>query len=292
MAGMTNEQIVEPVLVVGASGAIGAALAASLERCKRRVAQTSRTGCSGSVGLDLSRNADSWPVPSGIVTSHLCAAVTSIEYCQSHPNAAWAVNVEGTVTLARRLIDAGSRVVFPSTNMVFSGEQAFVRHNAERAPRSAYGRMKAEAEVRLLELGDRVRVVRLSKVLGRRFSLFEGWRAALAAGMPIYPFSDMVIAPISLTQAVDALVKAGDSGYGGIYQLSACSDISYADIARRLADSMGADPMLVQPRSAAHAGSIMDRVARHTTLEACSAGSTLWISAPNPWQAVNESLGL
>jgi dTDP-4-dehydrorhamnose reductase len=290
MAGMTRPLAIGPVLVVGASGALGAALAAALERRGRHVFRACRRDEPESNGLDLTRNADTWPLPEGVVVAHLCAAVPSIADCRERPEAAWAINVEATVALASRLVAAGSRVVFPSTNMVFSGEEPFTRHDARPSPQTAYGRMKAEAERRLLELGERVRVVRLSKVLGRRVPLFEGWRMALAAGKPIHPIADMAIAPVSLARAVDALQRAGDAGEGGIVHLSATGDVSYADVARRLAVIMRVDAELVQPRTAAEAGLVVEHIPRHTTLDMRRVEAALGVSAPDPWQAIEEAL--
>jgi dTDP-4-dehydrorhamnose reductase len=290
MTGMTRAQATGPVLVVGASGTLGAAIVAALELQGRRVFRASRRGDAETAGLDLSKNAEAWPLPAGIVVAHLCAAVTSIAECRDRPDAARAVNVEGIVTLARRLVATGSRVVFPSTNMVFAGDQPFARHDAPRSPRTAYGRMKAEAEHRLLDLGEAVRVVRLSKVLGRRVPLFENWRTALAAGAPIHPIADMAIAPVLLARAADALVRAGDDGADRIVHLSATGDVSYADVARRLAVIMDADPELVQPRTVAEAGLVVEHTPRHTTLDMSRVEAALGIGAPDPWQAIEEAL--
>ena len=290
MTGMTRAQATGPVLVVGASGTLGAAITAALERQGRRVFRASRRGDAETVGLDLAKNAEAWPLPAGIVVAHLCAAVTSIADCRDQPDAARAVNVEGIFTLARRLVAAGSRIVFPSTNMVFAGDQPFARHDAPRSPQTAYGRMKAEAERRLLDLGEGVRVVRLSKVLARRVPLFENWRTALAAGAPIHPIADMVIAPVSLARAADALIRAGDDGAGRIIHLSATGDVSYAEVARRLAVIMHVDAELVQPRTVAEAGLVVEHTPRHTTLDMSRVEAAIGIGAPDPWQAIEEAL--
>lgn len=278
------------VLVVGADGLLGAGLVAALRAAGLHVLETSRRERPGTERLDLACNAESWPIPQGITSAYLCAAVTSTALCREQPEAARAVNVDGTVSLARRLVARGCRVVFPSTNMVFDGTRALAPRTLPPAPQTAYGRMKAEAESSLLALGGDVRILRLSKVLGRRVQLFEEWRATLRTARPIHPLTDMVIAPISLACAVDALHRFGEHGDKGVLQLSATSDVSYTDVARRLAFTMGSDEGLVQPRSVADAGLRLEHVPLHTTLEMTASEHKLGITAPDPWQAIDEAL--
>lgn len=289
MAATTTAKPGGAVLVVG-DGLFGAAIAEAVGRNGRKVVRGSRRPNAGTVPLDLAVDAGAWPIPAGVATTHLCAAITSIAECRDRPDAARAVNVEGTAVLAGRLVAAGSRVVFPSTNMVFDGSEPFARHDAVVTPHTVYGRLKREAERRLLDLGDGVCVVRLTKVLGRRVPLFEEWRAALAAGRPIHPFSDMVLAPVSLGHAVRSLIAIGDAAGRGIFHVSANADISYADVARRLAGIMGVDPGLVRPQTVVDAGLSIEHVPRHTTLAVDSAAASLGIVAPDPWQAIDESL--
>lgn len=290
MATTTTAKPGGAVLVVGADGLLGAAIAEAVERDGREVVRGSRRGHAATASLDLTIDAESWPIPSGVATTHLCAAITSIAECRDRPDAARLVNVEGTAALARRLVAAGSRIVFPSTNMVFDGSEPFVRHGAVPNPRTVYGRLKVEAEQRMLELGDGVCVVRLTKVLGRRVPLFEEWRRALAAGRPIHPFSDMVLAPVSLGHAVRSLVAIGDARGSGMFHVSANSDVSYAEIAGHLAAMMRADPGLVQPRTVVETGLQTENVPRNTTLALDLAEASLGIVAPDPWQAIDESL--
>lgn len=278
------------VLVVGADAAIGRSLASALRAEGAGVWETTRRGRRDAHLLDLGGDVASWPIPAGVETAFVCAAVTSTADCRERPDASRAINVEGTVTLARRLVAEGCRVIFPSTNMVFDGSCPFAPRDLPVSPRTAYGRMKAEAEARLRELGDAVSIVRLAKVLGRSVPLFEDWRASLRAGRPIHPLADMVMAPISLDAAVDALRRVGRSAAQGIIQLSATGEVSYADAARRLAAMMIADPGLVQPRTVEEAGLRLEHVARHATLEVSGIEAALGILAPDPWQAIDEAI--
>jgi dTDP-4-dehydrorhamnose reductase len=273
------------ILVVGGDAILGAAVVASLEACGRRVIATSRRR--GPAPLDLASDADTWPIPAGVTAACICAAVTSIEDCRRFPRAAEAVNVTGTTTLARRLVAAGVRVVFPSSSLVFDGTRPQPRPETPPSPVTAYGRLKAAAETELLALGPAVTVVRLSKVIHPGMSLFETWRQRLRAGLPIQPFTDLRFAPLDLRTAATALTLACSADVGGILQLSASEDLSYAEAARHLAAAVGYDAGLIRPASGQAAGLDPDQIVRHATLDSTRLEELTGLVPPAPWAALD-----
>lgn len=275
------------VLVVGADGLIGAAVAAELEAAGTPVIRTSRRGSPSSIPLDLAALPATWSPPSGVAAAVLCAAITSTDECRTRPDECRRVNVEATCELGRRLADAGSRIVFLSTNLVFDGSTAFAPATAPRSPRTAYGRMKAEAEERLLALGSGTTVVRLTKVIGHSLPVIDRWRESLGRGEPIRPLADLVIAPVSLDLATTAIAAAAREPLGPILQVSARADISYADVAARLAAHWGAASDLVRPATAAELGLALEHLPAHTTLDASLMRDRLGIEPPDPWAAID-----
>ena len=276
------------VLVVGADGEIGTAVARQLEALGTPVARTSRRGTADSLPLDLAAAASSWALPSGVSAAVLCAAVSSTEACWNDPVEARRVNVEATLELARRLAVAGSRLVFLSTNLVFDGSVPFVPADAPRCPRTAYGRMKAEVETELFALDAATTVVRLTKVVGRPLPVFTRWREALARGEPVHPFSDMVMAPVTRVVAASVIAAAAREPLGDILQVSARADVSYAEVARRLAVRWGFSADLVKPMVTAGAGLRLEHVPSHTTLDPSAVRDRLGLQPPDPWAAVEE----
>lgn len=273
------------ILVVGSDGLLGGSLARRLARAGRRVLRTTRHGGDGAILLDLAADPGTWSIPDDPVVACLCAAVTSTDRCRERPEAARAVNVTGTLELARRLVARGGRIVFPSTNMVFDGGVPFQRADAAPSPRSAYGRLKAEVEEALLARDASTCIVRLTKVLGGRVPLFERWAASLRAGDPIRPFSDLVMAPVTLAHAVDVLARACTDAVTGILQVSSCRDVSYAEAALRLAAILPAEAGLVRPVPA----SGVEHVARHTTLDTSRVRAEFGLEPPEPWDAIDAA---
>jgi dTDP-4-dehydrorhamnose reductase len=276
------------VLVVGGDGTIGAAVAARLEAMDTPVVRTSRRGSARSIPLDLAALPAAWTPPAGVTAAVLCAAITSTDACRDRQEECHRVNVTATVDIGRRLAAAGARVIFLSTNMVFDGTVPWVSPDTPRCPQTAYGRMKAEAEEGLLAIGDTTTVVRLTKVVGRTLPVIERWRASLSRGEEIRPLADLVMAPVSLDFAAAAIVAAVPAPLGAILQVSARADISYADVASRLAARWGAAAGLVRPATAADLGIRLEHVPAHTTLDASIVRDRLSLAPPDPWAAIEE----
>jgi dTDP-4-dehydrorhamnose reductase len=276
------------VLVIGADGMLGAAVAARLEAGGVPVVRTSRRGTSGSLPLDLAALPAEWTPPAGIAAAVICAAVTSTDACRSRPEDARRVNVDAPLQLGRRLAAAGGRIVFLSTNMVFDGSVPFVNAGAGRCPRTAYGRMKADAEEGLLECGSAATVVRLTKVVGHTLPVIEAWRSALARGEEVRPFSDLPMAPVSLELAAAVIAAAAREPLGAILQVSARADVTYADVARRLAARWGFPADLVRPSTVAESAAGLEHVPLHTTLDGSAVRDRLGLEPPDPWAAIDE----
>lgn len=260
----------EACLVVGADGTLGNALMErARERSYRTVCTTRRheTVDDDRVLLDLALGVQEWPQPQGISCAFLLAAVTSLERCRTEPEASALVNVTGTVELARRLVADGAFVVYPSTNLVFDGKEACLRPGELLTPQTEYGRQKARAESELRMLGDSVSIVRLSKVLGSGFGLFESWIACLRDGAAIHPFTDMRFSPVPVTFVVEAMLRIAERRLTGITQISGERDVTYADAAHIIAQRLGVDMDLVQPKHSSDSGLNFEFIPKHTTFE-------------------------
>lgn len=280
-----------PVLVVGAEGVLGAAVAARLAAAGTPVVGTSRRGTAGMLPLDLAAAASSWQLPERLQAAVLCAAVTSAAECRMQPAHARLVNVEATVELAARLIAVGARVVFLSSNQVFDGAVAQTPADAARCPRTAYGCMKAEAEIAILGLAASTLVVRLTKVVHAGVPLFADWRDAFEHCQPVRPFADLPLAPLALGFAATAVTASLSCEHGGVVQVSATHDITYADVALRLARAFGHPEELVVPVRAATTAGAIEHVPRNTTLDTTMLRERLGLEAPNPWAAVDLLAG-
>jgi dTDP-4-dehydrorhamnose reductase len=115
----------------------------------------------------------------------LAAAYTDVDDCETHREFAFDVNTRGAVNVARAAKAVGSRLLFLSSDYVFDGEKTTPYEiDDPRAPRSVYGRSKADAEEGLLTLIPDCCIVRTSWVFGVGGKCFPDTILKLAATHP------------------------------------------------------------------------------------------------------------
>ncbi|GGD57177.1 dTDP-4-dehydrorhamnose reductase [Croceicoccus mobilis] len=130
------------VLVTGASGQLGRALAASVPAKVGLVALDRG-------GMDLAdddsiRGAVSAHAPDLVINA---AAYTAVDRAESEPELAQRINAEAVAVLRAACDKAGARLAHVSTDFVFDGTSARAyRPDDRRNPLSAYGRSKAAGE--------------------------------------------------------------------------------------------------------------------------------------------------
>jgi dTDP-4-dehydrorhamnose reductase len=238
-----------PVLIVGGDSLIGRALHESYLGAGVPCLATSRRA-GQHPRLDLAASPETWELGDSYSAAFLCAGRTKLADCEAHPTETALINVTRTTELARKLWERGAFVVFLSTNLVFDGNKAFPTVEDTPNPTTVYGRQKADAEKILCELGERVTIVRLTKVVHPAMPLLLDWAAALRRQEVIHPYSDMVFSPILLRYVVGALQSIALRRAGGIIHLSAERDISYTSFAASLAERLDVSPDLIQPQLA------------------------------------------
>jgi dTDP-4-dehydrorhamnose reductase len=98
----------------------------------------------------------------------------------------------------------------------------------------------------------------------------------------------MVCAPIPVALTAAGLMTIAQRRSPGIWQFSTDRDVSYAAIARQIAERANADPALVQAVPAA-AGSSFEHNPAHTTLDAGRASRELGLDFPPPLEAIDAA---
>jgi len=239
--------------------------------------------------LNLSGNISSWQPPSNIDVAYICAAICSIMECEENAEFARKVNIENTVLLAKKLVDSGAFVVFPSTNMIFDGLKPDYNENDFVCPLNEYGRQKAEAEKSLLEIGN-CAIVRFTKIISPQTRLFNCWINELKKGNIINPFADMKIAPISLEYAVNIMKIIGEKKLEGIWHVASEEEITYEDAAKFIATEIGASTALIKPVSAKDKG--IKNLLKYSTLNSNKIKNRLNLSFDKPLNVINNVLNL
>ncbi|PKN17971.1 MAG: hypothetical protein CVU71_10615 [Deltaproteobacteria bacterium HGW-Deltaproteobacteria-6] len=278
-------------IIFGGDGQLGANLATLLKERGRPVLSTiflKDQPARDEIYLDISKDMSRWPVPGKFADAFFCAAITSTEVCRTQPDVCRKVNVENTLALARLLSETGAALFFPSTNLVFDGSIPFRKSTDATNPQCEYGRQKVATEQGLAALTDKAAVIRFSKIIGPGMTLLTNWANDLRNGTTIHPFSDMVLAPVSLRFATEIILAVMQKKSYGIWQVSAAEDVTYEEMARHLARKIGAPQSLIAPVKACESGLTMETIPEHTTLDASRLKGELNITAPSVWDTLDE----
>jgi dTDP-4-dehydrorhamnose reductase len=150
------------VVVTGTGGRLGAAVARHLRQRHRVVAYDRRA-------MDLSVPAQMEDHLQGLDFEVLinCAAATSPDYCERHPDEALAVNAHAPGLMAFLCRQRGARMIHVSTDYVYEGSVPGLHaEDAPIAPLGVYARTKREGEERVLAESAAHLVARTSWVFG------------------------------------------------------------------------------------------------------------------------------
>ena len=284
--------MLDKILVVGSDGLIGRALVARLHEFGASVVETTRRResvdpSSGRILLDLA-DTELWRPKDSYRTAVICAAIGNYEECRSNPVNSRKVNVVGTLQVARALAEAGTKITYLSTNAVFDGNSPTRKVNDPLAPQSEYGRQKADVELQLAEFGDRVCILRLTKVFPKQPPLLTGWVSSMRNDETIHPFFDLSCAPVSLDQVTEVLVRLVTyHNAAGIWHLAGDRDLSYAAVARYLADRYELSAQLIQPISVKATPYYSEHIPRYTSLECSRIRDELGIETGDVWRTLD-----
>jgi len=150
------------IAIIGANGRLGAALAREYARDFELTSFERRQLDLGQ--LDRVRSALAATKFELLIN---CAAITNVDYCESHREEAFVVNAEAPRLLAEIANEKSARLVHFSTDYVFDGKKTDPYVEEDKAvPLSVYGESKLEGEQRVLEASSQHLVVRLSWVFG------------------------------------------------------------------------------------------------------------------------------
>jgi dTDP-4-dehydrorhamnose reductase len=171
----------------------------------------------------------------------LAAAYTNVDECESHPELAFAVNRDGPVNVARAAERAGAKLLFLSSDYVFDGKKVSPYETGDvRNPQSVYGRSKAEAEVRLLEVLPECCIARTSWLFGTGGKCFPDTILKLAATRPALDVvNDQRGCPTYSVDLSRAIVELCRHHASGIVHVTNAGECSWFEFAREIVKGAG-----------------------------------------------------
>jgi dTDP-4-dehydrorhamnose reductase len=252
------------LLIIGSTGLVGSKVASLAARHEFEAYNTQHSRKSPSqdfVELDITDRQATLALvekirPRAIINT---AAVTNVDYCETHMEEAQKVNVDGVKNLAEAARETQSRLIQVSTDYVFDGRVGHYEEADTANPIQYYGKTKLEAE--------RI-VVDLSSFAIARPSVIFGWAPIRLGGEsgsskpmnfamfvldklkkhePVKAIRDQYASPMFADNLAEALLRLAKSQENGIFHTGGKSCLSRYEFAIKLAETFGYSTKQVEP---------------------------------------------
>jgi dTDP-4-dehydrorhamnose reductase len=247
-------------LVIGASGQVGAALLQVLRaRGHEAVGTWAHVELLGLVHLDFTDAAAAERLvgetrPDWV----LCpAALSHVDYCEEHPDEAFAANVHGPLAAAKAAARAGAGFVYYSSDYVFDGTAGPYAEDARPHPLGVYGQSKWEGEQAVQAACERALIVRTSVVYGperqEKNSAYQLIRAC-KSGRGFRPAVDQRVSPSYNPDVAAATVECCERELHGTWHLAGADVLDRMAYARLICRVFDLDPACLTPVTTAELG--------------------------------------
>ncbi|MBT7589585.1 MAG: sugar nucleotide-binding protein [Candidatus Scalindua sp.] len=175
----------------------------------------------------------------------ILAAMPNIAICENEKNRTRKVNVDGTLSLIRQLVNLKIRPIFTSTDCVFDGIVGNYEDETSPNPIIEYGKQKAEIEKQIKVIcGRNYLTIRLSKV----FSLVKGdgslldeMANILTSGGTIQAAYNQVFCPTLVSDLISVVLKMQEKNLKGTFNVCSPESWSRYDLAIKLANVIKKD---------------------------------------------------
>jgi dTDP-4-dehydrorhamnose reductase len=239
-------------LVIGASGQVGAALAARLRERGHSVMGThARVATPGTVPVDVTDAAATARLidESGADWVFCPAGLTVVDYCEDHRDEAFVVNRDAPARAARAAAARGAGFVYYSSEYVFDGESGPYSEDDPVQPISVYGASKLEGERAVQVENRRAVVLRTTVVYGPEpqgknfvYQLLRRLRAGEHMRVP----ADQVSSPTYNADLAAASVELAEGDRIGVLHVAGATVLDRFAFARLACEVFGLDARLLE----------------------------------------------
>ena len=237
-----------PIVITGATGTLGRALAAECELRGLPFLLTDRATLPiedpDRVAAFLDRH-EPWAVVNA-------AGWVRVDEAEGEPEGCLRANSEGPAILAQACAERGIRCTIFSSDLVFDGmrREPYLEVDAPR-PLSIYGQSKAKAETLALRRHPQTLAVRTAAFFSPHdpHNFAAAVERTLREGLVFHASADHVVSPTFVPDLVRACLDLVVDGERGIWHLANAGAVSWLEFGRMTAEALGLDAGRVQPAS-------------------------------------------
>ncbi len=243
------------VLITGGSGMLGANLAQAFADRFLTVITHQRhpvliNNCL-SLALDLTDAAEKSKIlalaPDLIIHT---AALTDVDFCESHPGEAWKANVEVTRNLAEVAAAVQAKMMYISTDFVFDGKKGHYRETDQTHPLSVYADTKLMGEKAVIDLCPDHLIARTT-IYGWNIQPKPSLADWIINSVKLYKevnlFSDQFFTPILVNNLGEALLEMCELDLHGVYHVAGSERCSKFTFGLAVAEVFNLDPRCIHP---------------------------------------------
>lgn len=271
------------ILVTGATGLLGSSLSPVLAAAGHRVVRHGNTQ-SADLICDLSDRECTLGMIRAVRPDVIfnLAALTNVDFCETHPDAAYRANVLAVQNLccAIELARPGAYLVQISTDMVYDG---IGPHSEDQVTiRNTYALSKLAGEIAASQVPStvvRTNFVGRSRARGRT-SLSDWLIDSLARQVAINVFDDVFFNPLSIATLCSVLVRIMRDRPSGLYNLASRDGCSKAQFAFELAGCLGLSTQAVTRSSVDNVAALKARRPKDMRMDCASLTKTLDVTLP------------
>ncbi len=186
--------------------------------------------------------------PDCVIDTH---ALNDVDYCETHPEDAWRINVEGTKNVAEACKRIGAKMVFLSTDYVFDGKKLKYTEKDKPNPLNYYAKTKLIAE-RVIDALDINYIIARSSILygigGLGKLNFVLWQInKLKNGEKVNIVTDQHNNPTLVDNLAEIIFSLYEKDSYGIFHVTGSTCLSRFDFAKIIASTFGLNGKLISP---------------------------------------------
>jgi dTDP-4-dehydrorhamnose reductase len=201
--------------------------------------------------LDITQKGDVKSLVSSFQPSVIinAAAATNVDWCETHREEAWNINVVGVENLVEAARKVGAKLIHVSTDYVFDGKNGPYAEDDQPNPISYYGKGKLASENATRTGGIPYSIVRTIVLYGSGLQIknnFALWVIrSLRSGERIKCVDDQISNPTHVSDLAQAILKIFELDKTGLYHVCGRETVSRYDFALQAADIFGLDSHLI-----------------------------------------------
>jgi len=180
------------------------------------------------------------------------ASMGSVDYCETHQEESWEINVKGTKNIADFCEEFGSKFIFISSNAVYSGENPPYSEEDPIKPINYYGKLKIEGEQITEKCIVPHAIIRPILMYGWNHPTGRSnpvtWQISIMEkGQKIKMVDDVFCNPLYSLNCAQAIWAVVDKEKEGLFNIAGKNTCSRYDFSLEVAEVFGLNKLDIEP---------------------------------------------